>query len=76
MLLELASQLEVVEVVETVDGISQCVVVLFLNEQLVVSVVDGFNVKLRKSESYNQEASEVRGLTCCTAMRYDRMSGM
>ena len=47
MLLELTSQLDVVEVVEAVDGIPQCLVVLLLDEQVVVGIVDGFDVELR-----------------------------
>ena len=37
---------DVVEIIEAVDRITQCLVVLFLNEQIVVRVVDGFNVEL------------------------------
>ena len=46
MLLELASQLDVVEVVKAVNGIPQCLVVLLLNEQSVVGIVDSLNVEL------------------------------
>ena len=47
MLLELTSQLDVVEVVEAVYRIAQGLVVFFLDEQGVVCLVDGLDIELR-----------------------------
>ena len=51
MLLKIASQFDIVEVVEAVDGIPQCLVVLLLDEQVVVGIVDGLDVELQRSKS-------------------------
>ena len=51
VLLELARQLQVVEVVEAVDRVPQRLVVLLLNEQVVVGIVDGFDVELQRAKS-------------------------
>ena len=46
MLLKLTRQLDVIEVVETVNGISESLVVFLLDKQIVVRVIDGLNVEL------------------------------
>ena len=51
VLLELARQLQVVEVVEAVDRVPQRLVVLLLDEQVVVGIVDGLDVELQTSKS-------------------------
>ena len=44
-------EIDVVEVVEAVDRVPQRLVVLLLDEQVVVGVVDGFDVELQRSKS-------------------------
>ena len=48
MLLKVPGKLDVVEVVEAVDRITECLVVLLLDEQVVVRVVDGLDVQLEE----------------------------
>ena len=48
VLLELARQLQVVEVVEAVDRVPQRLVVLLLDEQVVVCIIDSLDVELEK----------------------------
>ena len=48
MLLELTSQLDVVEVVEAVDRVPQRLVVLLLDEKVVVGIVDSLDVQLSR----------------------------
>lgn len=47
MSFQFLGQADGVEVVKAVNRISQCVVVLLLNEQLVVRIVDSFDVELK-----------------------------
>ena len=46
MLLKVPGKLDVVEVVEAVDRITESLVVLFLNKQVVVRIVDSLDVQL------------------------------
>ena len=46
MLLKVPGKLDVVEVVEAVDRITECLVVLLLDEQVVVRIVDSLDVEL------------------------------
>ena len=46
VLLKLARQLQVVEVVEAVDRVPQRLVVLLLDQEVIVCVVDRFDVQL------------------------------
>lgn len=46
VLLQLARELHVVEVVEAVDRVAKGLVVLFLNKQVVVRLVDRLDVEL------------------------------
>ena len=46
VLLQLASQLDVVEVVKAVDRVPQCLVVFLLNQQVVVCIIDSLDVEL------------------------------
>jgi len=46
MFLQFTCQLDVFEVVEAVDGVAKGFVVLLLDEQAVVSLIDGLNVQL------------------------------
>lgn len=46
MSLEVLRQPDVVEVIEAVDRVTQCLVVFFLNEQLIVGIVDGLDIEL------------------------------
>ena len=47
--LQLLSELNVVEVVEAINGIAQCLVVFLLNEKFVIGDVDGFDIELQRS---------------------------
>lgn len=40
------SKADVVEVVEAVDRITECVVIFFLNQEVVVCIIDSFNIEL------------------------------
>ena len=46
VLLQSLGKVDVVEVVEGVDRVAQSLVILLLDEQIVVCVVDGFDVEL------------------------------
>jgi hypothetical protein len=60
VLLQSRSQLEVVKVVKVIDGIPQGLVVLLLDQQIVVSVVDSFNiVVLHRDEVFLDEGNVV-----------------
>ena len=48
MLFKLASQFQVVEVVEAVDRVPKCLVVLFFNEEVVVCIIDCLDVELER----------------------------
>lgn len=45
--LEAFGETDVVEVVEAVDGIAEGLVILFLNQEVIVRIVDSFDVELR-----------------------------
>ncbi len=47
--LQLLSKLDIVEVVEAIDRVAQCLVVFLLDEKFIVGNVDGFNIELRGS---------------------------
>lgn len=47
--LQLLSELDVVEVVEAINGIAQCLVVFLLDEKFVIGDVDGFDIELQRS---------------------------
>lgn len=76
MLLELLGEGNVVEIVETVDRIPKGVVIFFLDQKGVVSIVDGFDVQLCSCVNQGPPKAGQKPLTCCTAIRYERMSGM
>lgn len=46
VLFQALSKTDVVEVVEAIDGVAQRLVVLLLDEQIVVRVVDSFDIEL------------------------------
>ena len=60
MLLKLTRQLDVIEVVETVNGISESLVVFLLDKQIVVRVVDGLNVELSMEQVGHHAMCQVK----------------
>jgi hypothetical protein len=74
MLLQPPCETGVVEVVEAVNRIPKCFIILFFDKQVIVCVIHGLNIELKS----NQDAYYLmsRELTCCTAIRYERMSGI
>ena len=63
VLLELASKLHVVEVVEAVDRVPERLVVLFLDQKVVVRIVDRLNVELCVCVSIIEDATLEEGNT-------------
>jgi hypothetical protein len=49
MSLEFLRKADVVEIVKAVDGIPKCLVVFFLDEQVIVCIVNGLNIKLMEN---------------------------
>lgn len=47
MLFQPLGEVDIVEIIEAVDRIPQRLVIFFLNEQIVVSIINGLEVKLR-----------------------------
>lgn len=76
VLLELLGEGDIVEVIEAVDRIPKGVVIFFLDQKSVVCIVDGFDVQLCSCVNRGSSRLGQKPLTCCTAIRYDRMSGM
>ena len=46
VLLKPPSKANVIEVVEAIDRVTECLVVLFFNKEVVVSIIYSFNVQL------------------------------
>ena len=51
VLLKLARQFDVLEVVEAVDRVAEGLVVLLLNKEIIVGIIDRFDVELRNVQS-------------------------
>ena len=70
VLLKLASQLNVLEVVEAVDRVAKGLVVLLLDEQGVVRLVDRLDVQLNIQSIRTLHRQRLpKRRTCWTAMR-------
>ena len=75
VLLQLLGKGDIVEIVETVNRVPKGVVVFLLDQKSVVGIVDSLNIQLRLCIS-RRSLGHQKLLTCCTAIRYERMSGM
>ena len=62
MFLQTLSEVDVVEVVEAVDGVAERLVVFLLDEQVVVGIVDSFNVQLVRLVLVKSEALDMECL--------------
>jgi hypothetical protein len=61
-------KVNIVEVVEAVDRVAKSLVVLF-DEEIIISAIDGSDVKLWKAMLVLQRITNVILLTCWTAIR-------
>ena len=75
VLLELLSEGDIIEIVEAVNRVPEGVVIFLLDQKRVVSVIDRLNVQLRSCIS-RRFLGYQKPLTCWTAIRYERMSGI